>query len=72
MGHKKSLKNGGSNKPRNVRPICHACNRKMSSMNMDAFIKKYYPESAPKPDPTKPVKKKRRKKRGTGLLDLLG
>lgn len=45
-GHKKSLKNRGSNITRNFRPICTRCNSQMGDMNMNDFIKKYYPKKS--------------------------
>ncbi len=40
VGHKVSLANGGTNHPRNLRPICSECNSQMSSTNWRDFEKK--------------------------------
>jgi len=39
MGHKISLRNGGSNNISNLIPLCSFCNKNMSSTNYDIFIK---------------------------------
>jgi hypothetical protein len=44
-GHVISVCNSGSTTIDNLRPICFGCNRSMSSMNMDLYIKKYYPKN---------------------------
>jgi len=38
MGHIKSKANGGSETLKNLRPICHNCNLKMSSKNWKEFV----------------------------------
>ena len=43
-GHVQSVAHGGSTTIDNLRAICKDCNRGMSSMNMDDYIKTYYPD----------------------------
>ncbi len=40
-GHIISVKNGGSNHPNNLMPLCGKCNKSMSFMNMDDYCKQY-------------------------------
>ena len=73
VGHRKSLKNGGTNNMRNLRPICQQCNSQMGSMNMSVYIKKYQSNPTPTPvkKPKKPTKKPKEKEEsgfGGGLF----
>jgi hypothetical protein len=40
-GHIVSVKNGGSNHPTNMLPICGKCNKSMSSMNLHDYVQQY-------------------------------
>jgi 5-methylcytosine-specific restriction endonuclease McrA len=68
MGHKKALAKGGSNSLKNLRPICTSCNSKMSSMTMDAYIKKFVPHAKENPKSKSTAKKTTKKaaKKSTG------
>jgi hypothetical protein len=43
VGHVVARANGGSDNPRNLRPICRPCNTSMGTTNMDAYIVRFYP-----------------------------
>ena len=39
MGHRKALASGGSNRLKNIKPICQSCNSLMSTMSMSEFTR---------------------------------
>ncbi|MCL4362272.1 MAG: HNH endonuclease [Candidatus Parvarchaeota archaeon] len=41
LGHVRSIAHGGTNNPRNLRPICRSCNGSMGTQNLEAFKRKY-------------------------------
>ncbi len=41
--HIKSLKNGGSNDVSNCKAICATCNREKGRMDIEEYMKKFYP-----------------------------
>ena len=47
-GHIISVKNGGSNHPNNLMPLCGKCNKSMSFMNVDDYCKQYGITRGPK------------------------
>lgn len=42
-GHVEPRSLGGDDSMDNLRPICNGCNQSMGQMNMEAYVKKYYP-----------------------------
>lgn len=42
LGHVIPIARGGSNRIKNLRPICRSCNNSIGTQNLEAFKKKYY------------------------------
>ena len=55
-GHVISIKNGGSNAPENLRPICRSCNASMQTKNLEDFRAEHFPSTSKK----KPAKRKKK------------
>lgn len=41
-GHVISVKNGGTNQLKNLRPICSKCNKSMGTQNLETFAETYH------------------------------